>query len=99
MKISAYANNEPGAEQSRPLRVMMEILSFRRVFHPPKRQTQYPASGSRYCAKPQQSLNRPATSPQRSRNMLRVRCGLVFPLLRLHCRMKSQLIKDNAHDL
>jgi len=46
MKISAYANDTPGAEQSRPLRVMMEILSFRRVSHPPKRQTQYLAPDS-----------------------------------------------------
>jgi len=57
MKITVCANDKPGAEQRRPLRLMMEILPFRRVFHPPKRQTQYLDSESRYCANIQQCFN------------------------------------------
>jgi len=46
MKMTVCAYGEPAIERNSRKRVMMEILSFRRVFHPQKRQTQYLAAES-----------------------------------------------------
>jgi len=86
MKITVCANDKSGAEQNRPLRVMMEIPPFRRVSHPPKSQTQYLAPESRNCANPQQGCNKPATKPQHVACLLQVRVNSVAALLQAEKR-------------
>jgi len=72
--------------RAKPPHIVMEILSFRRVFHPQKRQTQYLAAESWNCANLQQARNKPATKPQHVACLLQVRVNSVAALLQAEKR-------------